>query len=230
MGVQSVVIASTIGVIGRCLYQPIDSNHPTILADVGPIGAYSAAKLAAEAFAYSDRQSFGLNTRIIRPSALYGFGMSWFAPNYMKQIVEPAVMGQDVRITRGGSMPRDYAHVADLASLVRAVLEAPDGADKVFYAGTGLPLRTGGDVGRIVASMIPGVTVEVGGELTEADREELAFRGVIGIDNARSQLGWEPRFLKLEDGIAEYIERLRAFIAAGGRPAPNPMIEGAPGS
>lgn len=74
-------------------YEPIDADHPTITARVGPLGAYGAAKVAAEAFAFAYNQSFGLDTRIVRPSALYGFGMSWFAPNYIKQIVEPGGAG-----------------------------------------------------------------------------------------------------------------------------------------
>jgi nucleoside-diphosphate-sugar epimerase len=223
LGVERVTMTSTIGVIGRKKYEPIDGDHPTVLANTGPIGAYSAAKLAVEAFAYTYKASFGLEFRIVRPSALYGFGMSWFAPNYMKQIVEPAAMGQAVKLTRGGSMPRDYCHAADLASLVVATLTAPKDADRVFYAATGRPLRTGGDVGTIVANLIPGSEIEVGGELTEADNEELAFRGMISIENARTQLGWEPKFGALEEGIADYLARVRDYLAAGGTLAPQPQ-------
>lgn len=227
---ERVILFSTIGVHGQVRYQPIDSNHPTIMANVGPVGAYSAAKLACEAFAYAYQQSFALDTRIIRPSALYGFGMSWFAPNYMKNIVEPALLGDPVHLASGGPVPRDYANAADLATLTTALLTGPDDADRVFYAATGQPLRTGGDVGRIVRALVPGADIEIGEEWTAADREELAFRGQISIDNAREQLGWEPRFALLEDGVADYISRYRAFLAAGGMPTPPPAGHAAPGS
>lgn len=228
-GVGRVLLFSTIAVIGKKIYEPIDGDHPTITARVGPLGAYSAAKVSAEAFAYAYNQSFGLDTRILRPSALYGFGMSWFAPNYMKQIVEPAVAGEAVHLASGGLVPRDYFHVADLASLAAAILEGPDDADRVFFGATGRPLRTGGDVGRIVRGLIPGADVAIGEAWTEVDRQELPFRGQISIDNARSQLGWAPRHDALESGIAEYVERLRAYIAAGGRLTPRPLLANAPG-
>ena len=122
-GVDRFVFFSTIAVIGRVLYEPVDANHPVLSARDGPLGAYSAVKAAGEAFCFTYRQSFGLDTRIVRPSALYGFGMSWFAPNYMKNIVEPALEGRPVRLRTGGQVPRDYTHAADLASLVVAIID-----------------------------------------------------------------------------------------------------------
>lgn len=228
-GVGRVVMFSTIAAIGKKHYEPIDADHPTIMARTGPLGSYGAAKVASEAFAFAYQQSFNLDTRIIRPSALYGFGMSWMAPNYMKQIVEPAVVGQPVRLATGGSMPRDYVHVSDLASLAVAVLEGPDEADRVFFAATGESLRTCSDVGRIVRNLVKGASVEIGEALTEVDRAELPFRGQISIENARRQLGWSPRYTKLEDGVAEYVDRLRAYLGQGGALAPRPNIENAPG-
>ena len=202
-GVRRVVMFSTIAAIGKKIYEPIDADHPTITARAGPLGAYGAAKVAAESFAFAYNQSFGLDTRIVRPSALYGFGMSWFAPNYMKQIVEPAVLGEPVKTASGGQMPRDYFHVADLASLVAAIIEGPDDMDRVFFGATGRPLRTGGDVGRIVRQLIPGADIEIGEAWTEVDRQGLPFRGQISVENAREQVGWTPRYADLEDGIAE---------------------------
>ena len=110
-----------------------------------------------------------------------------------------------------------------------AVLDGPADAERVFYAPTGRPLRTGGDVGAIVRELVPGSEVEIGDELTEVDRAELPFRGVISIESARRQLGFEPRFADLHDGLADYVERLRAFLAAGGEVAPRPAILKAPG-
>ena len=191
-GVERFVCFSTIAVVGKVLYQPIDANHPCITATTGPLGAYSAAKAALEAFCFSYLQAFGLDVRIVRPSALYGFGMSWFAPNYMKNIVEPAALGEPVRLATGGAVPRDYTSVADCASLVTAILDGPESADRVFYAATGRELRTASDVGEIVRDLIPGASVTIGDAMTDVDREELAIRGRYSIDNARNQLGWEP--------------------------------------
>lgn len=232
LGVGRVILFSSVAVHGQKRYEPIDVNHPTIMANIGPLGAYGAAKLAVEAFSYSYRQSFGLDTRVIRPSALYGFGMSWYAPNYVKNIVEPAVLGEPVRLASGGPVPRSYIHAADMAALTALVLAGPgpEQADHVFYAATDGPLRTGGDVARIVRELIPAADIEVAEAMTASDRAELPFRGVISIDNARRQLGYEPRFMRLEDGIADYVERFRGFLAAGGTPMPRPATVQVPGS
>ena len=120
-------------------------------------------------FCLAYTQSFGLDTRIVRPSALYGFGMSWFAPNYMKNIVEPALQGEPVRLRTGGQVPRDYTHAADLASLVVAILEGQSDADRIFYGATGEPLQTASTVGAIVRDLIPGSVIEIGNEWTDVD-------------------------------------------------------------
>lgn len=230
LDVGRVVVFSTVAVHGEKRYDPIDPDHPTVMARTGPLGPYGAAKLATEAFAYAYAQSFGLDVRVVRPSALYGFGMSWFAPNYVKNVVEPALLGQPVRLASGAGVPRAYVHAADLAALVSCILAGPADADRVFYAATGEPLSTGGDVGRIVRELVPGADVEIGEAMTDFDRAELPFRGVLSIENARRQLGYEPRFRDLRDGIADYIARFRAFQAAGGVPTPMPAGLNAPGS
>jgi nucleoside-diphosphate-sugar epimerase len=228
--VRRFVFFSTIAVVGRVLYEPVDVNHPLVTARDGPLGAYSAAKAAGEAFCFTYVQAHGLDVRIVRPSALYGFGMSWFAPNYVKNIVEPALEGVPVSLPTGGKVPRDYTHAADVASLVGAILDGPADADRVFWGATGRPLRTASDVGAIVRELVPGAQVEIGEAWTDVDRSELPIRGQYTIENARMQLGWEPAFGELRDGIADYIHRYRAFVAAGGVPTPIPPgLRNAPG-
>jgi nucleoside-diphosphate-sugar epimerase len=229
-GVGRFVFLSTVAVIGRKLYEPIDGNHPTVTANDGPLGAYSAAKAAGEAFCFTYTQTVGLDTRIVRPSALYGFGMSWFAPNYVKNIVEPALLGESVRLATGGLVPRDYTNVVDLASLVVAILDGPDDADRVHFGATGEPLRTASDVVTLVRELIPGADVEIGNEWTEVDRAELPFRGQYSVAAARDQLGWSPRFADLRAGLEDYIARFQAFTDAGMTPTPLPPgLRGAPG-
>lgn len=229
-GVERFVLVSSIGVIGRCLYEPMDANHPTVSAYDGPLGAYGAAKAASEAFCFAYLQNEGLDIRIVRPSALYGFGMSWFAPNYVKNIVEPALVGERVQLPTGGQVPRDYTHVADLASLTVALLSPSPDTDRIHYAATGMPLQTASEVCAIVRELVPDAEVSIGDEWTDGDRAELAIRGQYSVANARETLGWEPHFVDLRHGIADYIDRFHGFVAAGGTPTPMPAgLRGAPG-
>jgi nucleoside-diphosphate-sugar epimerase len=210
---RRVVAFSSIGVLPARQYEPIDAAHPIFLArDAVPTGVYGASKIAAEAFCFAYNQAFGVDFRTIRPSAVYGFGMQW--PIFVKPMVEGAVRGEKVAFESGGPFPRDYTHASDLATLALGCLEAPDDADRIFYGATGEPLVTAGEVARIVMELVPGAEIEIPDVLTEADQMELPYRGRLSIENARSQLGWEPRFKHVRDGLADYVERYRAFLAA----------------
>ena len=214
-GVMRVVDFSSIGVLPANQYEPIDAAHPILLARQGPgSGAYGAAKVAGEVFAMAYQQAFGLDVRIIRPSAVYGFGMQWHSANYMKEFVEPAVRGEPVVVPSGGRLPRDYTHVLDVAELAARVVDCSEDADRIFYAATGGPLVTAAQAARLVAELVPGSSIEISNTMTPDDEVEASFRGVISIENAKAQLGWTPRYASLREGIQEYISSYRAFLGA----------------
>jgi nucleoside-diphosphate-sugar epimerase len=216
-GVSRVVDFSSIGVLPANQYEPIDAAHPIILPRQGPgSGAYGAAKAAGELFGFAYQQASGLDVRIIRPSAVYGFGMQWHSANYMKEFVEPAVRGERVRVPSGGRLPRDYTHVLDVATLTARVVDCDDDADRIFYAATGQPLVTAAQAARLVAELVPGSDIEVADAMTSEDEMEASFRGVISIENAKLQLGWTPRYTSLREGVGEYIATYRAFLAEVG--------------
>jgi nucleoside-diphosphate-sugar epimerase len=211
--IRRIVYFSSIGVLPAKQYEPIDAAHPIFLPrEAVPTGVYGASKIAGEAFCFAYNQAFGTDFRTIRPSAVYGFGMQW--PIFVKPMVEGAVRGEVVTFESGGPFPRDYTHASDVASLAVALLDAPDDADRVFYGATGQALVTAAEVARIVMELVPGSRIEIPDVLSEADQMELPYRGRLSIQNARGQLGWEPRFLDIRDGLADYIERYRAFLAA----------------
>jgi nucleoside-diphosphate-sugar epimerase len=211
--IRRIVNFSSIGVLPAKQYEPIDTSHPIFLPKGAvPTGVYGASKIAGEAFCFAYNQAFGTDFRTIRPSAVYGFGMQW--PIFVKPMVEGAVRGETVTFESGGPFPRDYTHAADLASLAVAALEAPEDADRIFYGCTGEPLVTAGDVARIVMELVPGSRIEIPDTLSEADQMELPYRGRMSIEANRTQLGWEPRFRDIRDGLADYVERYRAFLAA----------------
>ncbi len=214
-GVPRLVNFSSIGVLPRVLYEPIDGNHPILVADAGPgTDFYGSTKVAAEALLFAYRQALGFDFRTIRPSAVYGLGMNQYV-GPIKAMVENAVRGEPAHFEFGGAHPRPYTHVRDIAGLVIAMLDAPDDADRIFYGSTGGEMTTTTEVAQIVRELVPGADVEIGEELSEAEKPVVALRGVISIENAETQLGWEPRYGAIRDGIAQYVEQYRAFHDAG---------------
>ena len=213
-GARRVVLFSSIGALPGIRYQPVDSSHPVICNDEGPgSGFYGASKVAVEAFAYGHRQAFGTDFVVLRPSAVYGFGMQH--PIFVKPMVEDAVRCRPTRFRNGREFPRDYTHVADVTQLtVRAVEAAPERLrDRIYYAATGEPLRTAGDLAEIVRRQVPTADIEIGPGLSETDRLEIRYRGVLSIANAREQLGYAPKFARLEDGVADYIRWYKRYVA-----------------
>jgi UDP-glucose 4-epimerase len=210
--IERIVYFSSIGVLPAKQYEPIDAAHPIFHArEAVPTGVYGASKIAGEAFCFAYNQAFGTDFRTIRPSAVYGFGMQW--PIFVKPMVEGAVRGETVTFESGGPFPRDYTHAADLASLAVACLDADDDVDRILYGATGEPLVTAGEVAQIVMELVPGSRIEIPDTLSEADQMELPYRGRLSIEPNRTQLGWEPRFRRIRDGLADYVERYRAFLA-----------------
>jgi UDP-glucose 4-epimerase len=213
-GVPRLVNFSSIGVLPRVLYEPIDGNHPILLADAGPgTDFYGSTKAAAEAMLFAYHQALGFDFRTIRPSAVYGLGMNQYV-GPIKAMVENAVRGEPAHFEFGGAHPRPYTHVRDIAALVVAMLDAPDDADRIFYGSTGGEMTTTTEVAQIVRELVPGADVEIGEELSEAEKPVVALRAMISVENAHTQLGWEPRYGSIREGIAQYVEQYRAFVAA----------------
>lgn len=213
-GLRRLVNFSSIGILPKVQYEPIDAKHPIVLAGSGPGTAfYGAHKVAGEVLCFAYQRAHGVDFRTIRPSAVYGLGMNRF-PGPIKDLVEGAVRGEQVRFEFGGRHPRDYTHAADIASLVVAVLDGPDDADRIFYGATGEPLVTTTEVARLVNELVPGADVAIGEELSEAEIPVMELRGQLSVDNAREQLGWEPRYRSIRDGIVRYADDYRAFLDA----------------
>jgi UDP-glucose 4-epimerase len=210
-GVPRLVNFSSIGVLPRVVYRPIDANHPLVLADGGPgTDFYGSTKAAAEVLLFAYNQALGFDFRTIRPSAVYGLGMNQYV-GPIKAMVESSVRGESAHFEFGGSHPRAYTHAIDVAGLVVAMLDAPDDADRIFYGSAGGPMTTTTEVAEIVRGLLPGADVEIGEELSEAEKPVAALRAELSIENAWTQLGWEPRFGSIREGIAHYVETYREF-------------------
>jgi UDP-glucose 4-epimerase len=213
--VERLVFFSSIGVLPAVQYQPIDANHPTLMADQGPgSGAYGAGKVAGEAFCWAYRSGYGLDFVIIRPSAAYGF----YTTNptiFINRMVEAAVRGEALTFESGREFPRDYTHVHDIAGIAAAALNAPSEqlTHRVFYAATGQKLVTAGEVADIINTLVPGAAIHMASGLSELDKLGIKFRGMHDMQPVKEQLGYDVKFADIRDGIREYVETTRKYYA-----------------
>ncbi|HEX2222292.1 MAG TPA: NAD-dependent epimerase/dehydratase family protein [Candidatus Limnocylindria bacterium] len=212
VGIERVVMASSIAVYAPRRYEPIDEAHPIATpADGNPLGPYGASKAAAELIGLTYAGTGLVDFVGLRYSGVYGFGMRY--PMYVRPMVEDAVDGTPVRFETGGDMPRDYTYVVDVARATASALFAPRGslAQRVFNIATGR-LTTASQLADTVRDVLPEAEIEIGPGLTEYERSDARMRGRLTIDAAREQLGWQPEF-DLGAGIRDYADRYRAFRA-----------------
>lgn len=71
---------------------------------------------------------------------------------------------------------------------------------------------TASEAAAIVTELIPGASIEIADVPSPDDQLETSFRGVLSIANAQEQLGWQPTYRSLREGVLEYIARYRAFL------------------
>lgn len=226
LGLGRLLFFSSIGVLPARQYEPIDCNHPVILAAEGPgSGAYGAAKVAGEALCFAYQKSYGLDFVAIRPSAVYGFLTHNLI--YLPQFIDGALRGEPVHFTHGGAVPRDYTHVADIAGIAAAALAAPAPRlrHRVFYAASGQPLVTAAETADLVRSLIPGADLSIDLAHDEYDELELPFRGLLDVRPVEEQLGYTIRYTDLRAGIAENIAAHGAWLRSQGiTPAPAAVV------
>ncbi len=221
-GIERLVNFSSIGVLATKQYEPLDCNHPTLMATEGPGGMYGAGKASCEAFCWSYAELFNLDIVQLRPSAAYGF----FTSNaiFMNEMLEGALRGEPVRLPHGRSLPRDYTHVHDIAGIAVAALNIPASRlrHRVFYAASGMnPLVTAGEIADIVRDMVPGADIEIGPTLTPSmERNDLKIRGVHDVRPVEEQLGYTMRYRDVRAGMREYADRYCEYLVSQGkRPA-----------
>lgn len=218
LDVERFVFFSSIGVLPSVQYEPIDCNHPTVMANEGPgTAAYGAGKLSGEAFCWAYHKSYDIDFVILRPSAAYGLGSR--NPIYINQMVEGALRGERVYYDHGRDIPRDYTHVQDIAGVGVAALNTPRDSlkQRTFYAATGQPLVTAGQVAEIVREKIPSADVIIEAGLSFADTLEIKFRGVLDMKPTREQLGYGFKYADVRDGIDQLIDQYSQYLISIGK-------------
>ena len=211
--VERVIYASSNGVLTVKQYEPIDEDHPILLPEGPASGFYGASKVSCEAFGMCYWMYHGVNFIALRPSSFYGFGMQ--IPLYIKPIVEGAVKGVPVKLPAGKDTPRDYVYIKDVVSaFIKALdIEKERIKDRIFMIGTGKNLVTPAEAARIVKEILPLSKIEM--DESPPDRNEFKHRGVINIERARRQLGYEPQY-DFRAGIEDYIKMYREFLESEG--------------
>jgi UDP-glucose 4-epimerase len=203
----TIVHAGTRQIYGRPRYLPVDEEHPLRPADVNGVN-----KMAGEAYHLLFHDVYGLNTRSLRLTNVYGPGMRIkdARQNFLGIWLRRALDGAAFEVW-GGEQRRDLLYVEDA---VEAFLLAA-----VTWDTAGLALNVGGGEPYCLLALADALIRANGGGAFEhrefpAERKAIDIGDFVSDDRRfRALTGWAPR-TGLDDGLTRSLDYYRRHLAS----------------
>lgn len=193
-GVRRFVYASSSMVYGDFQQDPMPEEGPC-----NPVNVYGGLKLAGEVLARSYLKPTGMETVIVRPSAVYG--PTDQHRRVVQKFCEAALQGGSVMLS-AKDHTMDFTYVDDIAEGFRLAATHPAAAGETFNMTYGQARRLI-DLVDVIRNFHPALAL---GSDTLDDHDR-PTRGTLSIAKARRLLGYAPRY-PLEAGIPAYLAHL----------------------
>ena len=202
----TIVHAGTRQIYGRPDYLPVDERHPLRPVDVNGVN-----KMAGEAYHLLFRDVYGIKSRSLRLTNVYGPGMrikdarQTFLGIWLRRVIQ----GEPFEVW-GGEQRRDLLYVDDAA---QAFLYAA-----VTQEAEGLALNVGGDEPCNLADLAEAIIAAYGGGKYEirdfpTERRRIDIGDFVTDDRRfRAISGWRPRVC-LADGLRRSLDYYRRHLA-----------------
>ena len=202
----AVVHAGTRQIYGRPRYLPVDEEHPLRPADVNGVN-----KMAGEAYHLLFHDVYGINTRSLRLTNVYGPGMRIkdARQNFLGIWLRRALEGEAFEVW-GGEQRRELLYVEDA---VEAFLVAALSHDTA-----GLALNVGGGEPYTLLALAEALIRANGGGAFERrefpeERKRIDIGDFVTDDRRFRQLtGWAPK-IGLDDGLLRSLDYYRRHLA-----------------
>jgi len=203
----TIVHAGTRQIYGRPRYLPVDEEHKLRPADVNGVN-----KMAGEAYHLLFHDAYGINTRSLRLTNVYGPGMRIqdARQNFLGIWLRRALEGGSFEVW-GGEQRRELLYIDDA---VEAFLCAALSRDTA-----GLALNVGGGEPYTLLALAEALIRANGGGRFEqrefpADRKRIDIGDFVTDDRRfRGMTGWAPQ-IGLDDGLARSLVYYRRHLAS----------------
>src|SRR5215469_8058558 len=202
-----IVHAGTRQIYGRPRYIPVDEAHPVNPTDVNGVN-----KMAGESFHLMFHSAYGVNTRSLRLTNVYGPGMRIkdARQNFLGIWLRRTVEGDPFEVW-GGEQRRDMVFVDDAVEAFLAAAVAP--------ATRGIALNVGGDAPYSLAEIAAAMIAANGGGRYEVkefppERKRIDIGDFVTDDRQfRALADWAPR-IALADGLKRSLDYYRQYLDA----------------
>ncbi|HEX3881478.1 MAG TPA: NAD-dependent epimerase/dehydratase family protein [Stellaceae bacterium] len=205
----TIVHASTRQIYGRPRYVPVDEAHPLHPVDINGVN-----KIAGEHYHLLFHDVYGIKTRALRLTNVYGPGMRIkdARQNFLGIWLRLLVEGKPFEVW-GGEQRRDMAYIDDAVDAFLAAAVTPETA--------GLALNIGGDAPYPLTEIAAALVKANGGgryEMREfpPERKKIDVGDFVTDDRKfRALTGWAPR-VSLAEGLARsvayYRDRMPLYV------------------
>jgi len=204
---MAIVHAGTRQIYGRPRYLPVDEAHPLRPADVNGVN-----KMAGEAYHLLFHDVYGLDTRSLRLTNVYGPGMRIkdARQNFLGIWLRRALEGEDFEVW-GGEQRRELLYVDDAAEafLIAALTRAT----------AGQALNVGGETPYTLLALAEALIRANGtGEFERRefpeDRKKIDIGDFVTADGRFRELtGWAPK-IGLDEGLSQSLDYYRRHFSS----------------
>src|ERR1700751_143947 len=195
----AIVHAGTRQIYGRPAYLPVDERHPLRPVDVNGVN-----KMAGEAYHLLFRDVYGIKSRSLRLTNVYGPGMrikdarQTFLGIWLRRVIE----GEPFEVW-GGEQRRDLLYVDDAAEAFLDAALTPEAEGLALNGG-------GGEPGSLTAWAEAIIEANGGGEYEirefPPERKRIDIGDFVTDDRRfRALSGWRPRFC-LAEGLSRSLD------------------------
>ena len=169
-----------------------------------PNNVYAANKLAAEDLGRAYRNTFGVDVVAVRYAGVFGpwtHGGGGMATTRMEDWLRAAMAGQDVEVDLGGG---DWIYSKDAGKGTHLACWAENLDDQLFNLSMGRAY-TSQDIADAINAVVPGNHAKAAPSNAGAAviSGSAPRPGIMNIDRARKQLGYEPDF-PMPEAIRDY--------------------------
>jgi UDP-glucose 4-epimerase len=202
-----IVHAGTRQIYGRPHYIPVDEAHPINPTDVNGVN-----KMAGESFHLMFHSAYGMNTRSLRLTNVYGPGMRIkdARQNFLGIWLRRVVQGDPFEVW-GGEQRRDMVFVDDAVEAFLAAAATPETQ--------GRALNVGGDAPYSLAEIAAAMIAANGGGRYESkefppERKRIDIGDFVTDDRQfRALADWAPR-VALAEGLKRSLDYYRQYLDA----------------